>query len=137
MPALGETSSNHDAMSDTRDERKQGLIAVGGMIGAIAATSCCILPLTLTLFGLSGAWMSNLTALGPYQPIVLGLTFATLGYGFYLVYRKAGKACVDGAACARPLPNKLVIGALWLATAIVAAATTFAFWFPLLAPHLP
>jgi len=137
MPAPSETSLNHDAMSDTGGERRQGLIAAGGMLGAFAAASCCILPLTLTLFGVSGAWMTNLTALAPYQPIVVALTFAALGYGFYLVYWKARKPCVDGAICAHPLPNKLVIGSLWLATAIVVAATTFAFWFPLIEPYLP
>ncbi len=34
---------------------RQGVIAVGGILGALAASSCCILPLVLTLLGVGGA----------------------------------------------------------------------------------
>ena len=40
--------------------------AAGGMLGALAASSCCILPLALFTLGISGAWIANLTALAPY-----------------------------------------------------------------------
>ena len=113
------------------------LIAAGGILGAIAATSCCILPLVLTLIGVSGAWMANLRALAPYQPYFIAMTVACLAYGFYLVYWKPKQACADGAACARPMPGIVVRGSLWLATAIVVAAATFGYWFPYLLPYLP
>ena len=113
------------------------LFAAGGMLGAIAATSCCILPLILTVLGVSGAWMANLRALAPYQPYFIATTLIFLAGGFYLVYWPAKTACADGAACARPLPNILVKGALWLATVIVFAAITFAHWFPYILPLLP
>jgi mercuric ion transport protein len=48
--------------------------------------ACCIVPLTLIVFGVSGAWMANLRAIAPYQPILIVMTIAVLGYGFYLVY---------------------------------------------------
>src|SRR6266481_210174 len=51
--------------------KREGLLAAGGVIGAIAASSCCILPLVLFTLGISGAWIGNLTALAPYQPIFL------------------------------------------------------------------
>ncbi len=43
------------------------LVAAGGILGALAASSCCILPLVLVLFsvGISGAWIGNLTELAP------------------------------------------------------------------------
>jgi MerT mercuric transport protein len=44
------------------------LTALGGILGAIAASSCCIAPLVLFSLGISGAWIGNLTALAPYQP---------------------------------------------------------------------
>ena len=121
----------------TEKAGKQSLIAAGGILGAIAATSCCILPLVLTVLGISGAWMANLRALEPYQPYFIAATVAFLAYGFYLVYWKPRQECADGAACARPLPNRLVKGALWLATVIVLAAITFGFWFPYIVPYLP
>jgi mercuric ion transport protein len=75
--------------------------------------------------GISGVWIGNLAALTPYQPIFVLSTAGFLGYGYYLVYWKPRKACADGTACARPLPNRIVKIALWVATVLVAAAVAF------------
>jgi mercuric ion transport protein len=92
----------------------------------------------LTVAGVSGAWMANLRALAPYQPIFIALSIAVLGYGFYLVYWKPKRASADGAVCAQPvIPDKVVQGTLWLATLIVILAISFIFWFPLIVPYLP
>jgi mercuric ion transport protein len=116
---------------------RQRLAAAGGILGAIAASACCIVPLTLIVFGVSGAWMANLRALAPYQPILIVMTIALLGYGFYLVYWKPRRVSADGAVCARPIvPNKVVRGALWTASFIVVLAISFPYWFPLLVPYL-
>jgi mercuric ion transport protein len=32
-----------------------------GLLGALAASSCCILPLVLFSLGVSGAWIGNFT----------------------------------------------------------------------------
>ena len=48
--------------------RGQSLVAAGGILGALAATSCCILPLALFSLGVSGVWIGNFTQLAPYQP---------------------------------------------------------------------
>ena len=53
-----------------RDEAgRQRLVAAGGILGALAASSCCIVPLILFSLGIGGAWIGNLTALAPYKPI--------------------------------------------------------------------
>src|SRR5258708_21257504 len=53
-----------------RDEAaRQRLAAVGGILGALAASSCCIVPLILFSLGIGGAWIGNLTALAPYKPL--------------------------------------------------------------------
>jgi mercuric ion transport protein len=39
--------------------RGQNLLAVGGLLGGVAAPSCCILPLVLFGLGVSGAWIGN------------------------------------------------------------------------------
>lgn len=107
------------------------LIAAGGLLGALAASSCCILPLVLFSLGISGAWIANLTALGPYKPYFAVSTIALLGYGYFLVYVQPKRVCADGS-CARPLPNRLAKSALWIATVLVAAALAFDFVAPLL-----
>jgi len=119
------------------DDSGSWLAVGGGILGALAASSCCLLPLALTLFGVSGAWMANLRALAPYQPYFIGISVLALGYGFYQVYRKPKVACADGDACARPMNNRLVKSGLWLGTFIMLSAVTFSFWFPVVLPYLP
>lgn len=115
----------------THERSRAGLIAAGGILGAIAATSCCMLPLALLSVGISGAWIANFTALAPYKPYVAAGTLAVLVYGYYLVYVKSKQVCAD-ASCAGPLPNRLVKSSLWVATALVAAALAFDYVAPLL-----
>lgn len=116
-------------MSETGLQR---LVAAGGILGALAASSCCIVPLLLFALGIGGAWISNLTALAPYKPYFVAATTGVLGYGYYLVHWKPRRACADGAACARPIPNRFVQFALWIATVLVIAAFAFDYVAPLL-----
>jgi mercuric ion transport protein len=111
--------------------RQQTLVAAGGLLGALAASSCCILPLTLFGLGVSGAWIGNFTRLAPYQPWFIAATMALLGYGYWLVYRSSRLACADGEACASPLPNRIVRVGLILATILVIVALGFDFIAPL------
>lgn len=111
---------------------RQRLVAVGGILGALAASSCCIVPLILFSLGVGGAWIGNLTALAPYKPLFVAGTAGMLGYGFYLVYRKPEQACAENAACARPISNRIVRLALWAATLLVVAAFAFDYVAPLL-----
>jgi mercuric ion transport protein len=118
-----------DHIADNR--RRQGLMAAGGLLGALAASSCCILPLVLFGLGVSGAWIGNFTRLAPYQPWFIAATLAFLGYGYWLVYRTSTRACTDGEACARPLSNRIVKTSLILATILVVAALGLDFIAPL------
>ena len=115
----------------TETARVQGLMAAGGLLGVLAASSCCILPLVLFSLGVSGAWIGNFTQLAPYQPYFLAATLGFLGYGYWLVYRSSKLACADGEACARPLPNRIVKTGLILATILVIASLGFDFVAPL------
>jgi len=121
---------NQDART-ANVQRQQRLMAAGGLVGALAASSCCILPLVLLSLGVSGAWIGNFTQLAPYQPYFLAVTIGCLGYGYWLVYRSRKLACADGDACARPLPNRLVKTALILASFLTATALGFDFLVPL------
>jgi mercuric ion transport protein len=119
-------------------------MAVGGLLGAVAASSCCTLPLVLFGLGVSGAWIGNLTQLAPYQPGFIAATLACLGCGYWLLYRSSKVSgywllyrsskvtCTDGEACARPLPRRFVKVTLVVATALVIVA----FGFDLIAPLL-
>ncbi|UZD90845.1 mercuric transporter MerT family protein [Cognatishimia activa] len=122
----------HVASDDRTTAR---LMAFGGVLGAIGASTCCIVPLILFSLGVSGAWVGNLTALEPYKPIFIVFTLGFLGYGYWMVYRKP-KACVEGEACARPLPNRLVKSALWVSTFLILIALFWNWIAPVVAPIL-
>ena len=117
------------------DSRKTRMIAAGGVFGALAASTCCIVPLILFSLGITGAWIGNLTALAPYKPIFIVITFGFLGYGYWMVYRKP-KDCAGGETCARPLPNRVVKSALWASTFLVVIALFWNWIAPVVAPIL-
>ena len=77
--ATGRTLSamtiNSKGKSTTRG-RGKGLTVAAGLLGALAASSCCILPLALFGLGVSGAWIGNFTRLAPCQPWFLAAAIA-------------------------------------------------------------
>lgn len=112
-----------DLSSRTRFGDKTTLLSIGGILAALGAATCCVVPFGLFFAGVSGAWIGNLTALKPYQPLFLALAAVCLGTGFYFVYRKPKAAeCVEGSYCARPSSRRLTKIGLWIATILVAAA---------------
>jgi mercuric ion transport protein len=130
---------HHDSMTINQEshiaglQRGQGLIVAGGLVGAFAAASCCILPLVLFGLGISGAWIGTFTQLAPYQPCFIAATMGCLGWGYWLVYQSSrAAACVEGEACARPLSNWLVRLGLIVSTVLVVAAIGFDLLVPLL-----
>jgi mercuric ion transport protein len=110
---------------ERREAGRRRLITVGGILGALAASSCCVLPFVLFTLGISGAWISNLTALEFYQPVFAAITLGLLGYGFYRVYRKPRVACAEGSYCARPSSGRITKIGLWSATVLIAIALGF------------
>lgn len=130
MKATEAPSLSPQAAEDI-DGRKRRLFAAGGVIGAILASTCCVVPLLLVTLGISGAWIGNLTALEPYKPYVAGVALVFIGLGFRQVYVKAKPACVDGSYCARPGSVVVTKTALWVSTVIVLLALTINWWAPL------
>lgn len=110
--------------------RNAGLISVGGILAAFGAASCCVVPFALFTLGIGGAWISNLTALAPYQPLFAAVALGFLGYGFYLVYRKPKVECAEESYCAKPSSGRIAKIGLWSATVLVVVALGF----PRLAP---
>ena len=134
MSEFTESAGGDDVSGNGAVQTK--LIAAGGVLGAIAASTCCVIPLVLFSLGISGAWIGTLTALSPYKPVFIAITAGFLGYGYYLVYRQPKVACAEGSACARPLPNRLVKSALWFSTALVVIAFAWPVIIPYLAPYI-
>lgn len=132
MVIAPDTETIEDSQAPPADTtRRKGLLAAGGLIGAVLASTCCIAPLVLLTLGVSGAWISNLTALAPYQPYFLAATFGFLGAGYWKVYRKSKTVCEEGSYCASPTSDRVVKVALWIATFLVIAALAVNLFAPL------
>lgn len=114
----------------SRDGRS-GWFATGGILAAVLASTCCIVPLVLITLGVSGAWIGSLTALEPYQPYLVAVTLAFLGGGFWHVYFRPKSDCADDGYCSCPLSSLITKSALWLATILVILTMTLQFWAPL------
>lgn len=101
------------------------LVAAGGLLAALGAASCCVVPFALFTLGISGAWIADLTALEPYQPVFAVIAVGCLGYGFYLIYRKPKAACAEDSYCASSSSNRVAKIGLWVATVLVIIAVGF------------
>ncbi|MBX6323403.1 MAG: mercury transporter MerT [Rhodospirillaceae bacterium] len=130
---MSTTEAEIQSLQDAGDAtgRKRNIFAAGGVIGAILASTCCVVPLLFVMLGISGAWIGNLTALEPYKPYFAGIALVFIGLGFRQVYFKAKPACVDGSYCAKPQSAVITKTALWLSTVVVLLALTIGWWAPL------
>jgi mercuric ion transport protein len=110
---------------------RKRIVAAGSVIGAVLASSCCIVPLLLVTLGVSGAWIGSLSTLEPYKPWFAAVTMLFLGIGFWQVYWKPKQECEEDSYCASPKSDRVVKIALWSATLLVALASTIDYWAPI------
>ena len=120
VPAQAETDSVASQQSAGR-----AWLAVGGILAALGASSCCVVPFVLFTLGVGGAWIGNLTALASYQPIFIAAAVAFLAAGFWRVYRRPKVACAEGRSCSRPVSDRIAKIGLWTAAALIAVAVIF------------
>jgi len=112
--------------TNSNDGRKA--LFAGGM-AAILASACCLLPLLLLALGISGAWISKLSILAPYQPIFIGLALVALFFAARRIWRPVAE-CLPGEVCAMP-QVKTAYKMLFIAVAVlVILALTFPFFAP-------
>jgi mercuric ion transport protein len=95
------------------------------VLGALAMTSCCILPLTLVSLGVTGVFIGQLTALYAYKWLTFSFAVAALGYGFWKAYRpNLSATCADGA-CTKPINRRVMRFLFWTAFALILLALAF------------
>ena len=114
MPETSATSTNHGSM-------------IAAVLAAIGASLCCIGPLVLLALGISGAWISYLTALEPYRPIFIGITLIFLGLAFRKLYL-VPQQCAPGDACAVSATRRNQRIIFWIVTVLLIALLTFPYY---------
>ncbi|EFI53236.1 MULTISPECIES: mercuric transporter MerT family protein [Afipia] len=124
--AIAAATAHASAVTSERldADRTPRLFAVGGILGALGAASCCVIPFALFLAGVSGAWIGNLTALEPYQPIFAGVSLTFIAYGGWRLRRNREIACADGY-CATSQSDRAAKIGLWTAATLVVLAVGF------------
>lgn len=108
----------------------RGLLFAGGL-AAILASTCCLGPLVLVALGFSGAWISNLTVLEPYRPILIGAALIALCFAGRRIFRPV-QACKAGEVCAIQQVRTTYKLIFWVVAALVLVALGFPYVMPLL-----
>ena len=116
------------------DKTTKKIIATSGLLGALAASTCCVLPVILFALGISGAWISNLISLARYKPFFIVLSLVFIGTGFWIVYFKPQISIpkVQPTSCYRPFSEKTIKIMLWFSVIII----LIVFLIPYIAPFL-
>ena len=102
-----------------------------GIVAALGASSCCVVPLVLVSAGLGGAWVAQLRELERFFPAFIALAVASFGFAFYRLYLKPA-ACSPDSVCANPQVRQRQRIAFWL-TLVLAHALVLS---PYYAPYL-
>jgi mercuric ion transport protein len=102
-----------------------------GVLAGIVGSLCCVAPLVLITLGISGAWISQLTALEPYRPIFIGVMVVCLGLAFRQLYIVPAR-CPPGDACANPRLQRRQRQVFWFVVVGLAALIAFPWYARLL-----
>jgi mercuric ion transport protein len=100
------------------------------VLAAIAGSLCCVAPLVLITLGISGAWISRLTALEPYRPIFVGVMVLFLGLAFRQLYIVPVR-CAPGEACANPRVQRRQRQIFWVVVVGLAVLIALPWYAPL------
>lgn len=119
---------NSPLVPSTSSRGKLATLLAGG-VAALLASTCCLGPLVLITLGISGAWISHLTLLEPYQPYFMGAAAIALFFAYRRIWRPVAE-CEPGQVCALPAVNRGYKVLFWA----VAALLMLAIVFPLIAP---
>ncbi len=101
---------------------RKTLLSAGSVFAAIGASACCIVPLVLLSFGVTGAWLANFNALYPYKPYLIATALLLLAARYVRVYRKRRDCGEEAKACRSAFATRFDKAALWVSTALVGVA---------------
>jgi mercuric ion transport protein len=95
-----------------------------GVVSALGASTCCVLPLALVSAGVGGAWISRLRALEQFQWVFIALAIGAFGYAFYRLYLRPAPCAPDGA-CVSPVARRNQRIAFWTTLVMAKALILF------------
>lgn len=112
-----------------------GSVAALGAItglGALAASSCCVLPLVLGGLGASAGVFTVLGVLAPLRVPLMAASVLAVVVGWFFYARRRQVACGPDGSCTAPRRSPAVMVLLSLATILIAAAAAGGYFEPTL-----
>ncbi len=91
-------------------------------LGAIVASSCCVIPLGLAALGAGAGVLTRLEAISEWRTPFLAASGVTVVTGWAAWWRRRRMACVPSSPCASHERSWGTLALLFCATAIIAAA---------------
>jgi len=123
---MNQRTIQHDTLGAPESSRRAdaGLSVLGALAGlgaALAAASCCVLPLALAALGVGAGLSSTFTALTPLRWPLAALSFVGLAAGWW-AYMRRRSACAAHRSCTVPLPSRGTPIVLMIGTALTLIA---------------
>ncbi|MBJ7481885.1 hypothetical protein [Rhodococcus sp. (in: high G+C Gram-positive bacteria)] len=112
-----------------------GSVAALGAItglGALAASSCCVLPLVLGGLGAGAGVFTMLGVLAPLRAPLMAASVLAVVVGWFLYARRRQAACGPDGSCTAPRRSPAALVLLSLATLLIAAAAAWGYFEPAL-----
>jgi len=100
-----------------------GILTGGGLVAALVASTCCVVPLSLGALGIGGALLPALASLAPYQSAFRVAGILLLAAAFWLIYQRPQPAALH-SACAVAPSQRLTKTALWIGAAVMGLVLT-------------
>lgn len=102
--------------------------AGGGMLAALAAGSCCVIPAALFSAGAAGAgatWFDMFGWLGAYRSWTLAIAVAAIAAGLFFQWRSYSAECAVNGVCAKPLTRRATFWLRGLALLMVGGVVVY------------
>jgi mercuric ion transport protein len=102
-------------------------LAGAGLTAAVAASTCCVLPVGLGVIGVSSAWFASLAVFAPYQTFFRLAAILLLGATFWLVYGRSRTGSA-GVECGQAPSRTITKAVLWLGILITGLVLSAGWW---------
>ncbi|MCG8415567.1 MAG: hypothetical protein MI746_15230 [Pseudomonadales bacterium] len=107
--------------------KKTSPYLIGGLVTSVIASVCCIGPFLLLATGLSAAWMSQMMALEPYQPLFAAMTIGFFGIaGWRIDWSSSAEATSTDCQAAR---TSLHLKQAYIALSVLALVLITSTWW--------
>ena len=106
-----------------------GLIAG---LGAVVASSCCVIPLGLAALGVGAGVLGSLELVAAWRVPLLSVSALAIAWGWGAWRLKRPVACSSASSCATPERSRATLALLLVASALVLAAAGWSYIDPML-----